>query len=309
MTNIWASNFEEIRKPHFDIEDPYTKLQEEEKAGEKYEDKYKKTGKKSKDYDGDGEVEDEADEYAGVKDKAIKKGIAKEETLYTSKSAQKIVDVKKGIKNKITVGPEVKEEVEEWVDQLVNEGYDLSEFTWDEITNIYLDEAGGSSSMPPAGDAETKRVDPMAAAKARAAKAKVTKEIADLQVAKQAQRTKVSTTESVIQYLAQRSDPFENLEEGVFDPNKTKMRPASQRSKTQMTDAQRKAAKKEQERVTAIHSQGETVLTGLTSSGRRGRVDTAPKPKPAAPEANRKVKGKYDTLAKKASSILKSVQN
>lgn len=44
-----------------------------EGPGEEYEDKYKKTGKKSKDYDGDDEVEDEADEYAGVKDKAIKK--------------------------------------------------------------------------------------------------------------------------------------------------------------------------------------------------------------------------------------------
>ena len=45
---------------------------EEEEYGEKFEKKYNKTGKKSKDYDGDGEVEDESDEYAGVKDKAIK---------------------------------------------------------------------------------------------------------------------------------------------------------------------------------------------------------------------------------------------
>jgi hypothetical protein len=45
---------------------------EDEDYGEKFEKKYKKTGKKSKDYDGDGEVEDESDEYAGVKDRAIK---------------------------------------------------------------------------------------------------------------------------------------------------------------------------------------------------------------------------------------------
>jgi len=53
---------------------------ESEDAGEDQEDKYpKKSGKKSKDYDGDGEVEDETDEYAGVKDKAIKKAMKKEE--------------------------------------------------------------------------------------------------------------------------------------------------------------------------------------------------------------------------------------
>lgn len=50
----------------------------EEKYGEKEEKKYKKSGKKSKDYDGDGEVEDEAHEYAGVKDRAIKKAMRKE---------------------------------------------------------------------------------------------------------------------------------------------------------------------------------------------------------------------------------------
>jgi hypothetical protein len=49
-----------------------TEEKEDGDYGEKFENKYKKTGKKSKDYDGDGEVEDESDEYAGVKDKAIK---------------------------------------------------------------------------------------------------------------------------------------------------------------------------------------------------------------------------------------------
>jgi len=51
----------------------YITEEKDEKPGEEYENKYKKTGKKSKDYDGDGTVEDEGDEYAGVKDKAIKK--------------------------------------------------------------------------------------------------------------------------------------------------------------------------------------------------------------------------------------------
>ena len=47
-------------------------------AGEDQEHKYtKKSGKKSKDYDKDGAVEDETDEYAGVKDAAIKKATGK----------------------------------------------------------------------------------------------------------------------------------------------------------------------------------------------------------------------------------------
>jgi hypothetical protein len=38
-------------------------------------------------------------------------------------------------------------------------------------------------------------------------------------------------------------------------------------------------------------------------------MGTTQSSKPAAPEANRKVKGKYDNLAKKASAILKSAQD
>jgi hypothetical protein len=55
-------------------------LDEMKGAGEDQEHKYtKKSGKKSRDYDGDGDVEDETDEYAGVKDRAIKKAMKKEE--------------------------------------------------------------------------------------------------------------------------------------------------------------------------------------------------------------------------------------
>jgi hypothetical protein len=53
-------------------------LDEMKGAGEDQEHKYtKKSGKKSKDFDGDGTVEDETDEYAGVKDRAIKKATGK----------------------------------------------------------------------------------------------------------------------------------------------------------------------------------------------------------------------------------------
>jgi hypothetical protein len=39
------------------------------------------------------------------------------------------------------------EEVEAWVNQLVEEGYDLSEYTWDEMAEIYLDENRMASRM------------------------------------------------------------------------------------------------------------------------------------------------------------------
>jgi hypothetical protein len=219
MTNIWANTFEDIRKPHFDIEDPYTLLQE------------KKEGKEVKkwwDDDGDGKGYEEGEVSGKFGKKKVKK-TQKEETLYTSKAAQQKLDVRKGIKNKINTKPTTAEQVETWVAELVAEGYDLSEFTWEEMTDIYLNEAG-TSAMAPRGDYQTttatatQKQDPNApliAAKAKAAKAKVTKEISDLQVAKQSQRMNVDTNESVIFYLAHRPDAFANLEEGVFNPKKS----------------------------------------------------------------------------------------
>jgi len=368
MTNIWANSFEEVRKPHFEMEDPYTAIEE------------KKNYSSSRDQDGDGdndfadnmvarmvasgkmtkaqaiaktknksynkeEVElDEAQvanrdpekyereqskKYAPVrgektpmpprgnkKREDFEKWYAanvKEETLYTSKAAQEKIDVRKGIKNKITISPQVREEVETWVAELVEEGYDLSEFTWEDMTNIYLDEAG-TSTMAPRGDYQTdvatatQKKDPNApliAAKANAAKARIRSDYADAQLAKTSAKY-----ESAILYLAQRPDAFENLEEGVFDPKKSKMRSASERSQRTMTAAQRTAAKKEAERTAKIHSKGETVLTGLTKPQRKSSqpMGSTQPSKLAAPTANRKVAGKYDQLAKKASSILRDIQ-
>jgi len=41
------------------------------------------------------------------------------------------------------------EEVEEWVDGLVNEGYDLSEYTWDDIMEYYVNEAKEDKGLTP----------------------------------------------------------------------------------------------------------------------------------------------------------------
>jgi hypothetical protein len=270
--------------------------------------------------------------------------------------------------------PHVKEEVKLWIEELVEEGYDIQQFSIEELIDIYesveLEEAeimkfqkekgdiearmdsnkrrrsktsayytpptkgahgadyrrrhniaptrlrsgsipeeyeleeADTYGMPAKGDAERQTADPMASAKAKAARAKVAKERADFQVAQQAQRMKVSTTEAVIAFVEGRTPLFE----ARFDPKKTKLRPASERTKNAMTDAQRKAAKKEAERTAEIHSKGETVLAGLRSSGKRGKVQTTPAAKPAAPEANRKVKGKEDKLAAAADKVLKGLK-
>jgi len=233
----------------------------------------------------------------------------KEERELSSKTDKNDkLDVRKGIRNKVNTKPTVSEELEAWIGKLLDEGYDLSAFTLEEVAAIYesvqLDEAD-TYGMPPKGDAERQKADPMSAAKAKAARAKVTKERADFQVAQQAQRLKVSSNESVLSYVAGRTQLFE----GVYDPKKSKLKPASERTKTAMTDAQRKAAKKEAERTAEIHSKGETLLVGLTSSGKKGRVQTTPTSKSAAPEANRQVKGKYDKLGKAADAVLKNLKD
>jgi len=117
MDNIWAQSFRDIRKPFFEIADPYTAL-------------YEKTAKK--DYDGDGTIESGSDEFLGSRDKAIKKSI-------NSKKHTKIDGYPGKVDNKIKVcPPESKnEEVGAWIAKLLDEGYDLSEFTIQEIVEIY----------------------------------------------------------------------------------------------------------------------------------------------------------------------------
>lgn len=223
-------------------------------------------------------------------------------------SMDKKVDVMKGgKKNKVTINPPIKEEVQEWVDELVSEGYDLSEFTWEEMSEIY--ESVLEEQMPARGDAETVDATDSAklSAKRRMAQAQIRADLARVQYQK-ASMTRESV-DSIVEYLSQRSDAFENLEEGVFDPKKSKLRPASERSQRTATPQQRAAAKKEAARTAEIHSKGETVLAGLRPQGKRGKVKTTPAPKSPAPAANRTVTGRYDKLAKAATKVLKSAQN
>jgi hypothetical protein len=256
---------------------------------------------------------DDMDRGYGNKAKRRAAALKNEETLVEVEkkhdSKDKKIDVMSG-KNKIAINPQIKEEVEAWVSELVEEGYDLSEFTWEEMTDIYLDEMSeGTAGMPARGDAETVSVTnpQLASAKRRAAQTQIAADMARIKLQRTSAMTKESC-DSIVEYLSQRNDAFENLEEGVFDPKKSKMRPASERTKNTMTDAQRAAARKEAARTAEIHSKGETVLAGMRSQGKRGKVKTTPDAKPAAPAANRTVKGRYDKLAKAASAVLKSAQ-
>ena len=63
-------------------------------------------------------------------------------------SADKTKNPKKLRKQK-AMGEFAKEEFEFWVNELVEEGYDLSDYTWEEMLDIYLDEAEGSYGATP----------------------------------------------------------------------------------------------------------------------------------------------------------------
>jgi len=81
-------------------------------AGEKFEKKYgSKTGKNTVgDKDKDGTKEPDSHEYAGVKDKAIKKAMAKEEVIYEKDDNTKKLDIMKG-KNTINISPSLGEQI------------------------------------------------------------------------------------------------------------------------------------------------------------------------------------------------------
>jgi hypothetical protein len=249
------------------------------------------------------------------KQKAMGEFAKEERELHSKNDKNEKIDVRKGIKNKIDISPRLSEEVKAWVDELITEGYNLSEFTWDEMFDIYesaqLDEVS-TYGMPPAGDAQREKPDPLQAAKRRAAQAQVRKELSDLQVAKARSQAKISpaSEEAIINYLEGRYD----LSEGVFDPKKTKLRSAAERRSSELSPAQKKAAEMKQKRSERLESEADKVLNqvrgGSAKRSSKPMGSEAPKQKQAAPEANRKLgRQKQDTLAKKASDVLKDIRN
>lgn len=109
-------------------------LDEMKNAGEDQEDKYtKKSGKKSKDFDGDGDVEDETDEYAGVKDRAIKNATKEDEEDNKKKEKKESVDFSSVLdeltdEDLLFLSDDLIEEVvEEFFNETLEEGFEIDE--------------------------------------------------------------------------------------------------------------------------------------------------------------------------------------
>ena len=211
MTNIWTESYKEIRKPFFEIEDPYTIVEKKEKEiskKEKEDDEDKeydddKEDKKEKpkrwwDDDGDGKGWEEGE----VSKKSKKKVTKEERDLNSRKDKNEKIDVRKGLKNKIEINP--KEELEAWIQELLSEGYDLSDFTLDELEDIYNSSDNLEEQVPPVGDAETVKPDPLTSAKRNAAKAQIKKDFSDANL-----KREKATNESVLNYISKRSKLFD----------------------------------------------------------------------------------------------------
>lgn len=357
MTNIWADLYKEIREPFFEMADPYAVTEEKKEKPKRWWDDdgdgigYEKGEVSSKFKRKKAKVEeeieiDEAEEkdpfgrpggkHGGVpkkgggydrgyqamqrKLKELDKIKTEERDLFTKTDKNERIDVRKNIKNKIDTKPSIPEEVEEWVGVLLDEGYDLSQFTWQEVVDIYesaeLEEAD-TTMLAPRGDLQdtkTAGADPLQAAKRRAAQAQVRKELSDLQVAKARASAKLNpaSEEAVLNYLDNRYD----LSEGVFDPKKSKLRPASERKSTELSPAQKKAAEMKQKRAERLEQEAEKVLRQVKGGGSTRRSSKpmgseSPAAKAPAPEANRQLsrRQKQDTLAKKAGDVLNSLKN
>lgn len=134
------------------------------------------------------------DEKAKERSKKIVATLNKEEReLDSKKDNGEKIDVMKG-KNKIEINPKLGEEIEAWVGQLLDEGYDLSDFTPDEIVEIYesVDQEDNTS---------------VSAVKAAAARSKVKADRDRLRVSQMQQRTKTAPMESVMNFVGSRKVP------------------------------------------------------------------------------------------------------
>ena len=137
-----------------------------------------------------------------------------ERELSSKKDNGEMIDVMKG-KNKIEINPKLGEEIEAWVGQLLDEGYDLSDFTPDEIVEIYesVDQEDNTS---------------VSAVKAAAARSKVKADRDRLRVSQMQQRTKTAPMESVLAFVDQRSESI-NERFATQYGDKTKLSQSSKR--------------------------------------------------------------------------------
>lgn len=117
-----------------------------------------------------------------------------ERELSSKKDNGEMIDVMKG-KNKIEINPKLGEEIQAWVGELLDEGYDLSKFTPDEIVEIYesAEEEQGNSQM--------------SAVKQAAVRSQVRRDRDRLRLSQMQQRTKTSPMESVLNFVESRELP------------------------------------------------------------------------------------------------------
>lgn len=134
MSNPWSNSFKEIRESNFVIEDPYISLEEK-----------KNDGNLANNYPPYDKVT-RGDVIAGAKGEDQMGGKKKEKK-------EKIIDVMpSGKRNKVKISPEMNEEnikefrdaekkfseeFSSWVDNVIDEGYDISEYTLSEIVDIF----------------------------------------------------------------------------------------------------------------------------------------------------------------------------
>ena len=88
--------------------------------------------KADKDYDGDGKVESGSQEYLGSRDKAIKKAMGK-----SVKEGEEKKDLPPFMKDKKEDKKDKDCTCKEWVEDLVQQGYDLSEYTMEDMESMF----------------------------------------------------------------------------------------------------------------------------------------------------------------------------
>ena len=125
--------------------------------------------------------------------KEVPNCVPEERELSSKKDNGEMIDVMKG-KNKVEINPKLGEEIEAWVGQLLDEGYDLSQFTPDEIVEIYESAEGEDNTQ-------------VSAVKAAAARSRVRADRDRLRVSQMQQRTKTAPMESVLNFVEGRTLP------------------------------------------------------------------------------------------------------
>ena len=125
--------------------------------------------------------------------KEVPNCVPEERELTSKKDNGEMIDVMKG-KNKVEINPKLGEEIQEWIGQLLDEGYDLSQFTPDEIVEIYESAEGEDNTQ-------------VSAVKAAAARSRVRADRDRLRVSQMQQRTKTAPMESVLNFVEGRTLP------------------------------------------------------------------------------------------------------